>query len=295
MATNLLLDTNSLFARTWYATASKPDAARHPDTGATIEASRISLHIVLSLLDPTNDRIGEKIDNVLFCWDTQRKNDKDRGERTPEYEEEKLFCADVFKRLFGDRVNAMPEGFEADDIVCTALESRERGSTSYVVTGDKDLHQLMTPTVKIYCLNNKGIISPRQVTTKWNIARPDQLGIALAIIGDSVDNIKGIPGWGPKKAASITSRFTEDMDLDRCTQLVFESIPDGAKGDFAHALDLTLLDPGVPGVQPMQPVEFNDGSFLLDELDWFDEDSLYRRVKNRYRVRQHDDLEEGDD
>jgi 5'-3' exonuclease len=101
---------------------------------------------------------------------------------------------------------------EADDVIasysCAALAKKIE---VVIATNDKDLFQLVSDGVKIYTTAKAELASPKdtfalldakKVQQKWGVA-PEQIGEVLCLIGDSVDNIPGIPGLGPKNAAAL--------------------------------------------------------------------------------------------
>ncbi len=101
---------------------------------------------------------------------------------------------------------------EADDLIATyAHAARAAGHDVILATNDKDLFQLVTEGVKIYSTNKTDLASPKDthalldrdaVMKKWGV-EPQQIGEVLCFIGDSVDNIPGVPGIGEKTAVSL--------------------------------------------------------------------------------------------
>jgi len=106
-------------------------------------------------------------------------------------------------------------GFEADDVLGTlAVKARAAGFDVAIVTGDKDFFQLVTDGLAIYNPKDDGTwFDAEGVLAKFGV-RPEQVVDVLALMGDSVDNIKGVPGIGEKGArALITSHGTLDALL----------------------------------------------------------------------------------
>jgi DNA polymerase-1 len=96
----------------------------------------------------------------------------------------------------------MVSGFEADDIMATvAADASARGLDVFLCTADKDCRQLITDKVKMLNLRKDGeMLDAAGVLTDWGV-RPDQVIDFQALVGDSVDNIPGVSGVGPKTAA----------------------------------------------------------------------------------------------
>ncbi|MGN0077713.1 MAG: DNA polymerase I [Coriobacteriales bacterium] len=103
------------------------------------------------------------------------------------------------------------EGFEGDDILGTvARMGEEKGYRVYLVTGDKDAYQLSTQLTSIVT-NRKGmtdvaVMTPADVEERYGV-RPDQVPDFLGLKGDPSDNIPGVPGIGPKKAADLIAKY----------------------------------------------------------------------------------------
>ncbi|MDF1610433.1 DNA polymerase I [Hoeflea sp. YIM 152468] len=103
------------------------------------------------------------------------------------------------------------EGFEADDLIATyARLAREAGADVTVISSDKDLMQLVGPQVTMYDSMKDRQIAVQDVIDKWGVP-PEKMIDLQALTGDSVDNVPGIPGIGPKTAALLISEFG---DLD---------------------------------------------------------------------------------
>ncbi len=95
----------------------------------------------------------------------------------------------------------MIEGVEADDVIGTlARQAEQLDIDTLISTGDKDLAQLITPRVTLVNTMSNEILDMTTVVDKFAV-RADQLLDYLALIGDSIDNIPGVPKVGPKTAA----------------------------------------------------------------------------------------------
>lgn len=104
------------------------------------------------------------------------------------------------------------EGLEADDIIaCYTQAALAQGWRVTIVSSDKDLMQLMAdPSVDMLDTMNNRTLGPEYVQEKFGVT-PDRLGDVLALMGDSVDNVPGLTGVGPKTAAKL---ITEHGDLE---------------------------------------------------------------------------------
>ena len=96
-------------------------------------------------------------------------------------------------------------GYEADDIIGTVAKQAEKeGLISYMVTPDKDFAQLVSENIFLYKPARFGngieILGVEEVKNKFEVERPSQVIDFLGMMGDSVDNIPGLPGVGEKTA-----------------------------------------------------------------------------------------------
>lgn len=98
-------------------------------------------------------------------------------------------------------------GMEADDLIATAtVEAVKRGMDVLVVSADKDLLQLVGPTVKTKSTRSGDEHDEAKVVEKFGVA-PAQIRDYLTLVGDASDNIKGAVGIGAKKAAALLQKF----------------------------------------------------------------------------------------
>ena len=101
----------------------------------------------------------------------------------------------------------MHEGAEADDVIATiAREGARRGLDVTIITSDKDARQLLTDNIRILNLRDNKIIDAEALKSDWGIT-PEQVVDYLSLTGDSVDNVPGIPGIGPKTATELLQKF----------------------------------------------------------------------------------------
>jgi DNA polymerase I len=98
-------------------------------------------------------------------------------------------------------------GFEADDLIATYVrEACEAGASATIVSSDKDLMQLVNDGVTMYDTMKDRRIGPAEVIEKFGVP-PDKVIEVQALIGDSTDNVPGVPGIGVKTAAQLISEF----------------------------------------------------------------------------------------
>lgn len=99
-------------------------------------------------------------------------------------------------------------GYEADDILATLADQADReGIATFILTGDKDLLQLVRENVQVISPHKEGILfTPRTVYDRYGVP-PESLGDILALMGDVVDNIPGVPGVGEKTAVKLIQSY----------------------------------------------------------------------------------------
>jgi DNA polymerase-1 len=112
------------------------------------------------------------------------------------------------------------EGYEADDILATvARVADELGGECFLVTSDKDCRQLITDRVKVYSIRKNQVIDRAALKEEWGIA-PEQVVDFQALVGDSVDNVPGVPLIGPKYARQLLEQYgTLEAVLDHAREV----------------------------------------------------------------------------
>ncbi|MBI2871131.1 MAG: DNA polymerase I [Candidatus Omnitrophica bacterium] len=100
------------------------------------------------------------------------------------------------------------DGYEADDVLATlAKRLAGEGVEVFIVTGDKDALQLVNSRIKVYNTSKDGVIyDAAKVRERYGVG-PEKMTDIMGLMGDSIDNIPGIPGFGEKTAVELISRF----------------------------------------------------------------------------------------
>lgn len=139
-----------------------------------------------------------------------------REERYPQYKAQRPAMApDLREQLpWIDRVvaaNHFPmlrvDGYEADDVIATlARRGVEAGMEVVIVAGDKDLAQMVGDGIRMQDTMKDVVYDADLVRKKWGVP-PARIPDLLAIMGDAVDNIPGVPGIGQKGAVALLERF----------------------------------------------------------------------------------------
>lgn len=146
-------------------------------------------------------------------------------------------------------------GVEADDLIASyAKAALAQGWHVTIVSSDKDLMQLIEPGLDLYDTMNNRRLGAEAVVEKFGVG-PDRLGDVLALMGDSVDNVPGVPGIGPKTASKL---ILEHGDLDAVLAAAPAMKPGKLRDNLiAHAdaarlsRELVRLKMDVPLVHPI--------------------------------------------
>jgi 5'-3' exonuclease len=153
---------------------------------------------------------------------------------------------------------------EADDLMASyAVAARARGDSVVLATNDKDLFQLVNEHVRVYSTNKTDLAAPTDafallgaeaVRRKWNV-EPAQIGEVLALVGDSVDNIPGVEGIGPKTAATLMQEHGSiDSLLANLGAVKNEKLRaklEAARAQIAQNREMVRLDLDLPMPTPL--------------------------------------------
>lgn len=253
----IIFDSRSIFDRGFYA-SQRSEEMQHMRVAKAATCS--SLMVLLPIL--SGYRLDKAYSDALFCWDGGRKTDKPRKPHPPGFDE----ALEYFKALLptlvgGAHVTAPGEG---DDAVATAaIREAEAGRDCLVVSGDKDMHQLVGNHIGYYCLNQKSLLSAPAIMDKYGIKHPSHVAIYLAIVGDKIDGIDGVKNWGHVKATKLLA--DSPVDLGKAIALVESAIPPDQVDNFYAALEATLLQVDVVGIPEPAPIKAAPLDFIDDE------------------------------
>ena len=174
------------------------------------------------------------------------------------------------------------DNFEADDVIGTlAKQAAREGYTVYMVTPDKDYGQLVEENIYMYKPSRMGngieILGVEDINKKWDIQQPIQVIDLLALMGDKVDNIHGVPGIGPKTAAKF-------INAHGSLEGIYENI-DAIKGKNKERLIehrvmaeqskvLATIDINVP-------IQFNAEAYHINDFDFEHLTDIFRDLEFR--------------
>ncbi|GHC80248.1 DNA polymerase I [Limoniibacter endophyticus] len=176
------------------------------------------------------------------------------------------------------------EGFEADDLIATyARLACEAGADTTIISSDKDLMQLVGATTQMYDPMKDKQIGVPEVIEKWGVP-PEKMIDLQALTGDSIDNVPGVPGIGPKTAAQLLEEFG---DLDTLLMRASEIKQNKRRENIIQHADnarlsreLVKLRNDAPIVEQLDELVLNplDGPKLIAFLKAMEFTTLTKRV-----------------
>jgi len=160
------------------------------------------------------------------------------------------------------------DGYEADDLIGTlARRAEQEGFTTHMVTPDKDFGQLVDAKTFIYKPGRQGgdteILGVQEVCARWGIQRPDQVIDLLGLMGDTSDNIPGIPGIGEKTAAKLIAEFGSLDQLLAST----DKLKGKQKENVEKFADQARLSRELATINCAVPIDLNLDALTVRPLD----------------------------
>jgi DNA polymerase-1 len=171
-------------------------------------------------------------------------------------------------------------GFEADDLMGTiALREAKNDREVYLVTGDKDFMQLLQPRIFMYAPGKGGeaaeIGDATAVEKKFG-CRPDQVIEVLGLMGDSSDNVPGVPKVGPKSAQKLIAEFGS---IDKLYANVESLKASKMKENLIAFREQALLSRELVTIDTDVDFSYNINDFTLDRLTYEDVEPWFREME----------------
>jgi DNA polymerase-1 len=170
--------------------------------------------------------------------------------------------------------------YEADDVIGTLAKQAERvGYTTYMVTPDKDYGQLVSEHILLYKPGRAGneveIQGPKEVCERWGINRVEQVVDMLALMGDAVDNIPGLPGIGEKTAAKLLGEFDSLENL-----LANKDKLKGKQQEIvANHADKAEISKWLATIDINVPVQFDERKFEIEPFNREELIEIFRELE----------------
>ncbi len=179
-------------------------------------------------------------------------------------------------------------GYEADDIIATVgTRCKNEGAECRVVSGDKDLLQLVDGPLKVLKPERDGFaeLGREEVYATWGVY-PEQILSYLALVGDSSDNVPGVQGIGAKTAAALLQQFS---DLDGIYASLDEIGSASQHRKLEAGRDSAYLSYDLVSLECNVPLEFSWDAYRLAEPDYAAVLPLFREQGMHSIVRELED------
>lgn len=298
----MLLDTPSLYFRAFFGVPESVTA----DDGTPVNAVRGLIDMIARLVqDRSPDRLVCCMDAdwrpafrvaALPSYKAHRVAD-DGGDQTPDALEAQLPIIDAVLDAFGLARAGVP-GYEADDVIGTLAVRGAADGPVDIVTGDRDLFQLVDdsgPVSVLYTargIRNLQVMGEKEVAAKYGIPGRGY-GDYATLRGDPSDGLPGVPGVGDKTAAALVTRFgTVDGILAALDGGADEGFPAGARRRMEAAREylaaaetvvrvVTDIDaPEIAALDDRLPAGARDPEALVELADRWSLDGPVNRLLN---------------
>lgn len=275
-----LLDAYALIFRGYYALIKNPRInSKGMDTSAILGFTNSLLDIIKR----------EKPDHLAVAFD--KGGSHARSEAFPEYkanrqetpEAIKIAVPYIHKILEAMHIPIIEkEGFEADDLIGTLSKKAEKaGYKTFMVTSDKDFAQLVSENIFMYKPSRMGtgieVWGIPEVQEKFEVERPEQVIDYLGMMGDSVDNIPGLPGVGDKTAKKFIKEYGSMENLLANTH----ELKGKMKEKIEENKELGILSKQLATILLDCPVEFNEEDFELNHPDFNKINKIFKELEFR--------------
>ncbi len=280
-----LIDAYALIFRGYFA------FIKNPQINSKGQNTSAIMGFMNSLIDVVK---RERPDHLAVCFD--KGGSEARNDIFPDYKANRDETPDairfaipyIYNILEAMKIPIMvKEGFEADDVIGTLAKKAEKeGYTTYMVTPDKDFAQLVSDNIFMYRpvfgggYETWGI---PEVQKKFEVSDPLQVIDFLGMMGDSSDNIPGLPGVGEKTAKKFLKEFGSMEALLANT----DKLKGKMKEKVEANAEIGLLSKQLATIMLDVPVEFNEEDFEVcppdteKVLEIFD-DLEFRRLKDNF-------------
>ena len=261
-----LVDAYALIFRGYYAFIKNP----------RINSKGVDTSAIMGFMNSLLDVIKrERPDHLAVCFDKGGSTDrvemfeayKANRDETPEAIKIAVpYIQDILKAMHIPIM--VKEGYEADDVIGTLSKQAEKeGYKTFMVTPDKDFAQLVSENIFMYKPKSFGggyeVWGIPEVQKKFEVERPDQVIDFLGMMGDSSDNIPGLPGVGEKTAKKFIAAYGSMEGLLENTHELKGKMKEKVEANK----ELGLLSKKLARIMLDVPVTFDAKDFELDHPD----------------------------
>ncbi len=177
------------------------------------------------------------------------------------------------------------QGFEADDVLGTLAKRLADGKREiFIATGDKDILQLVNSHVKVFSINKEGLVyDAEKVRERFEGLGPEKVVEVMALMGDSADNIPGVPGIGPKTAMALIKEFgTLENLFKNAEKIKSKSMKEKILGNKDQAIQSRKL----AEIYCEVPIKAELGDMALSEPDGKKLLELFKRLEFRTLIKE---------
>lgn len=176
------------------------------------------------------------------------------------------------------------EGFEADDIIATlSRKAKQKGISVTIVSSDKDILQLVDDsTVVLSPYKDEGVLyDSRRVEERFGVG-PDKVADIIALMGDDVDNIPGVPGIGEKTATNLISEFSS---LDNLLKNIDKVKQDKLRNSIRENIEKINLNKELVELRKDVDIDFNLEKIGIGEPDTKELFRLFKHLEFKKMLR----------
>ncbi|HDZ76508.1 MAG TPA: DNA polymerase I [Candidatus Omnitrophica bacterium] len=257
-----LFDANSFCYRAFFALGKNLSTSYGQPTGAIFGFVNI-LNRILRENNP---------DYVSVCFDVSKetfrnKQFKDYKKERPPMPDELVTQIPIIKEIISAYNFCIheKEGFEADDVIATIAKKLEKKFDVFVVSGDKDMMQLVNDHIKIYNPYHKNlIIDKKAVFSKFGI-KPENMVDLMALMGDAADNIPGVKGIGEKTAGKLVKKYSS---IDNLLMHIDEVMPLRIRDLIKNQKDMLIMSRKLVILHTSVPLELDFAKLKVIEPDY---------------------------
>ncbi len=231
----------------------------------------------------------EKPTHIAVCFDTAARTNREddfaeyKANRQEQPEDITIAIPFIRKIIEAFKIPIVElDGYEADDVIGTLAKKAEKdGYKVFMVTPDKDYGQLVSENIFMYKPAYQGrpveILGPAEIMKKWETDDVNKVIDILGLMGDSVDNIPGLPGVGEKTAKKLVNEFGSVENL--------VAHPEMLKGKLQQTVteqkELALLSKRLATIITDVPVTVSEEQLVMEEPDKEELTRLFNELEFR--------------
>lgn len=261
MANLYLIDGNSYFYRAYHATKGLISTR-----GTPTNAIYVFTNMIFKILREKNP------DAVAIAFDTSAPTERHimyeayKAQRPKMPDDLSIQIPHIKEIIKAFRITTFEmAGYEADDIICTIAKKAElKGLRVFILSGDKDMMQVVSDNILIYDPMKDLLIDEAQVIKRFGVS-PSKIPEIMALSGDTIDNIPGIKGIGEKTAKEILNEAGSlDALIDNPSLIKNERL----RKLIQDNIEAIKLSRTLSTINCNVPLDFDIDNMALEEPNW---------------------------